>query len=185
MLSLQKFLQLIAITSCLFVVGASCTQAEDEKKNQTISPNMAGHGNPMTMMNPMMGMMDPHTMTSMMNPMMGMMNPMMMGGGMMNPMMGMMNPMMMGGGMMNPMMGMMNPMMGMNMMYPMMGMMGPMMGPMSGGMGMPGMTAHGGNPMAQMPGGQMMDPKQYEQWFSQWTEMMKNFAPQTSPQASK
>jgi hypothetical protein len=83
-----------------------------------------------------------------------------------NPMMGMMNPMgMMGGmggmgGMSNPMMGMMNPM----------GMMG-------------GMGAHGGgNPMGQMPGGQMMDPKQYEQRFNQWTEMMKNFAPQTQPQ---
>jgi hypothetical protein len=74
-------------------------------------------------------------------------------GGQVNPMMGMMNPMMM-----NPMM--MNPMM----MNPMMGMMNPMtMGPMMGGYS---------NSMGQMPGGQMMDPKQYEQWFKQWTEMM-------------
>ena len=61
-----------------------------------------------------------------------------------------------------------------------------MMNPMGmmGGMGMPGMTPHGGgNPMGQMPGGQMMDPKQYEQWFSQWTEMMKNMTPQ--PQANQ
>ena len=160
-----------------------------------------------SMMNPMMGMMNP--MMGMMNPMMGMMNPMM---GMMNPMMGMMNPMM---GMMNPMMGMMNPMMGMmgpmmnpmGMMGPMMnpmGMMGPMsggmggmmnpmsmmypmmgmMGPMSGGMGGMG-GVHGGNPMGQMPGGQMMDPKQYEQWFSQWTETMKNFTPQAQSQAKQ
>ena len=109
---------------------------------------------------------------NMMTPMMGMGGPMM--GSMMNPMMGMnmMYPMM---GMGGPMMGsMMNPMMGMNMMYPMMGMMGPMMNPMSGMGMMPNMGTHNsGNPMNQM-----MDPKQYEQWFSQWTEMMQNFAPQ-------
>ena len=110
----------------------------------------------------------------MMNPM-GMMGPMSGGmGGMMNPM-GMMGPMSGGmGGMMNPM----------SMMYPVMGMMGPMMGPMSGGMGGMG-GVHGGNPMGQMPGGQMMDPKQYEQWFSQWTETMKNFTPQAQSQAKQ
>ncbi|MBT8112691.1 MAG: hypothetical protein KJO47_03335, partial [Gammaproteobacteria bacterium] len=68
----------------------------------------------------------------------------------------------------------MNPHMYMNMMNPMMS----MMGPMSGGMG-----ANGSSPMSQMPGGQMMDPKQYEQWFSQWTEMVKNITPQ--PQATQ
>ena len=61
---------------------------------------------------------------------------------------------------------MMNPMMDMSgaMMSPMMGMVNPMMGPMM-------------NPAG------MMDPKQYEQWFNQWTESMKNMAPQ--PQATK
>lgn len=147
---LQRFTRLIVITSCLFAAGVSCTQAEEEKKSPaTSSSDMTTMMNPM-MMGQMNGMMNPQMMTSMMNPMMGMMNPMMMGGGMMNPMMGM------------------------NMMYPMMG----MMGPMSGGMGMPGMSANNGNPMSQMPGGQMMDPKQYEQWFNQMTEMMKNMTPQ-------
>ena len=46
--------------------------------------------------------------------------------------------------------------------------------------GMPGMGAYGGYPMGQMPGGQMMDPKQYEDWFKQWTEMMNNMTPQTN-----
>ena len=162
MLSLHKFIRLVLFTGCLFTVGVSCTQAEQDKKTTTAAPDM----------NAMMGMMNPAMYMNMMNPMMapamGMMNPMM-GMNMMYPMMGMMNPSMM-----------MNPMMGMNMMYPMMGMMNPsmMMNPM-GTMGMPGMGMHGGNPMGQMPGGQMMDPKQYEQWFSQWTEMMKNMTPQT------
>ncbi len=86
--------------------------------------------------------------------------------------MSLMNPMVW----MNPgnFMSMMNPMSYMNMMYPMMGMAGPMMGGM-GGYGNPMAQMPG---MGQMPGGQMMDPKQYEQWFNQWTEMMKNFAPQ-------
>ncbi len=159
----------------------SCAECHD---GEDVARYQKDFGPMMEAMKPMMSMMNPHMMTSMMNPMMGMMNPMM---GMMNPMMGMMNPMMgmmnpmmggmmnpMMGGMMNPMMGgMMNPMMGgmmnpmtmMNMMYPMMGMMGPMMG--MGGMGNPMM---GGNPM-----GQMMDPKQYENWFN---EMMKGFTPQ-------
>ena len=104
--------------------------------------------------------MNPGNYMSLMNPMlwmnpatyMQMMNPMAYMNMMMYPMM-MMNPMM---GMMNPMMGMMNPM---TMMNPMMG----------GGYG---------NPMGQMPGGQMMDPKQYEEWFKQWTEMMQSFTPQ-------
>ena len=157
----------------------SCVQCHD---GEDVARYQKDFGPMMEMMKPMAQMMSPHMMNSMMNPMMGMINPMMgmmnpaMYMNMMNPMMGMMNPMM---GMMNPSM-MMNPMMGMNMMYPMMGMMGPMMNPM-GGMGMmPGMGgAHGSNPMGQMPGGQMMDPKQYEQWFSQWTEMMNNMTPQT------
>ena len=141
----------------------------------------------MNMMNPMMGMMAP--MMGMMGPMMNpmnMMNPM----GMMGPMMGMMNPMNMMNpmGMMGPMMGMMNPMNMMNpmgMMGPMMGMMNPMnmmnpmgmMGPMAGGMNM-----YGGNPTTQPGSGQAMDPKQHGQWFSQWTDMMKNFLPKSDSQ---
>ena len=147
----------------------SCAQCHDA---DALARYTKDFGPMMEAMKPMMQMANPHMMTSMMNPMMGMMGPMMnpaMYMNMMGPMMGMMGPMM--GGMMNPMT-MMNPMMYMNMMYPMMGMMGPMMG----GMGMPGMPGmpgmHGSNPM-----GQMMDPKQYEQWFSQWTDMMKNYAP--------
>ena len=34
---------------------------------------------------------------------------------------------------------------------------------------------YGSNPMNQM-----MDPKQYEQWFTQWTDMMKNMTPQAN-----
>ena len=149
---------------------------------------------------------DPHMMANMMNPMMGMMNPAMMNS-MMNPMMAMMNPAMMTS-MMGPMMGMMNPAMMMNpmmMMGPMMGMMGPMsgmMGPMSGMMNPMGMMnpsmmgSNMMNPMGMMnPGammggnagtnqmGQMMDPKQYEQWFNGMNEMMKNFVPQTQQEA--
>ncbi len=174
MLTLQKILRLVLLTGCIFALAVSYTQAEE--KNQTpTAPDM----------NAMMGMMNPAMYMNMMNPMMGMMNPAM-GMNMMNPMMGMMNPMM-GMNMMGPMMGMgapmmgsmMNPMMGMNMMYPMMGMMGPMSGmmnPMSGMGMMPNMgSTNNSNPM-----GQMMDPKQYEQWFSQWTEMMKNMTPQTT-----
>ncbi len=163
-----------------------CHESEDMARYQKdFGPMMEA------MWQPYKAMMNPHMMSSMMNPnvytnMMGpMMNPAMYMN-MMNPMMGMLGPMMgMGGG------GMMNPAMYMNMMYPMMGMLGPMMGmgggsmmnpamymnmmnPMMGGMGM-----HGGSPMGQMPGGQMINPKQYEEWFAQWSEMMKNFAPQT------
>ena len=164
----NSLIRLIVITTCIFAVGVSCTHAEEEKKSPATSPSDMSTMNP-HMMNPMMmgqmgGMMNPHMYLNMMAQMSGQFP-------------GMMNPMMMNGGMMNPMMGM-------NMMYPMMGMMGPMMGPMSGGMGMPSMGAsNGSNPMAQMPMGQMMDPKQYEQWFNQWTEMMKNMTPQ--PQASQ
>ena len=101
----------------------------------------------MQYMNPMMSMMNPAMYMNMMYPMMGMMGPMM---GMMGPMMApMMNPAMMGG-MMNPM-----------------GMMGPMMNPM----GMMGGGYNTGNPMG------MMDPKQYENWFKQMTEMMGSVAP--------
>ncbi len=163
MQSFSKTIRFLIMTCCLFTISATISLAE--KNNQSTAPDMSA----------MMGMMNPAMYMNMMNPMMGMMNPGMYSN-MMNPMMGMnmMYPMM---GMGAPMMGsMMNPMMGMNMMYPMMGMMGPMMSPMSG-MGMPGMSggAQSGNPM-----GQMMDPKQYEQWFNQWTEMMKNFTPQTN-----
>ena len=94
----------------------------------------------------------------------------------MGPAMNMMNPAMMGG--------MMNPMMYMNMMYPMMGMMGPMMGMMGPMMNPMGMMAPMMNPMGMMGGynaanpmGNVMDPKQYEQWFKQWTDMMQSFTP--------
>ena len=187
MFSPKKLIQLIVITICLFVGGVASTQAIAEDKSQGAYPwaqgtfpwgqgafpSMGGYGgmglhpmfNPAMWMNPMTWM-NPGNYMSLMNPMVWM----------------------------NPAnyMQMMNPMAYMNMMYPMMGMMGPMMGmtaPMMGGYGNPmammnpmmgGM--HGGNPMAQMPGGQMMDPKQYEQWFSQWTDMMKQFTPQTQKQ---
>ena len=172
MQSLQKTILFLIITCCLFIVGASNSIAENKESTAPDMIAMMGMMNPamyMNMMNPMMGMMNPGMYSNMMNPMMGGMNPM-------NPMAGMsmMYPMM---GMSAPMMGsMMNPMMGMNMMYPMMGMMGPMMSPM-GGIGMPGMSysTPNSNPM-----GQMMDPKQYENWFNQWTEMMKNFTPPTN-----
>ena len=111
----------------------------------------------------------PATSSPDMNSMMGMMNPAMY--------MNMMNPMM--ASMMNPM-SMMGPMMGMGGMSSMMNPM-TMMNPM---MGMGGMGSYGSsNPMGQMPGGQMMDPKQYEDWYKQWTEMMKNMTPQ--PQANQ
>ena len=143
MVSLQKLIRLLVMTSCLFIVGISNTQAEDMKSQDTysswgqgIQPGMGGYG----------GMGGVHPMF---NPAMWM------------------NP--------GSYMQMMNPMAYMNMMNPMMGMMGPMMNPM-GMMG--GMGSYGSNPMAQMPGGQMMDPKQYEDWYKQWAEMMKNMTPQ-------
>ncbi len=142
-----------AIATC-----ALCHKGEDVARYQKDFGLMMD-----SMWQPYKAMMNPHMMSSFMNPnaYMGMMNPAMYMN-MMYPMMGMMGPAM---GMGAPMM---NPAMYMNMMYPMMGMMGPAMGGM-----------YGGNPMmppgGQMPGGQMMDPKQYEQWFSQ---MMKNFVPQ-------
>ena len=107
--------------------------------------------------------MSPHQWMQMTNPMMStMMNPMAMMGPMMNPMMGMMGPMMNPMGMMGPMM---NPM----------GMMGPMMNPM-------GMMGGGTGYNAANPMGSMMDPKQYESWFNQMTEMMNSFAPKTDSQ---
>ena len=138
---------------------AQCHDGEDIARYQKdFGPMIESMRPMMSMMNPMMGMMGP-----MMNPMIGMMGPMM------NPMMGMMGPMM------NPMMGMaspmMNPMMGMGsgMMAPMAGMGAPMMNAMMNPMGAMGMGAYGG---------QMMDPKQYEQMFNKWSEAMKNQAPQ-------
>lgn len=157
----QRFTQLMIIISCLFAAGVSCTQADDLKKSpNTTQSEQASAMNPMMMgqMGQMPGMMNPHMYLYMMNQMMGqmpgMMNPMMMG--QMSQMPGMMNPMMMGH-QMGQMPGMMNPMTGM----------------------MPGMASGGtSNPMAQMPSGQMMSPKQYEQWFNQMTENMKNMSPQ-------
>ncbi len=160
MLSLQKLIRLFVITSCLFIGGITSTQAENTNNQGTFpfwgQNQYHGMGGAHPMFNPAMWMnpmtwMNPGNYMSLMNPTVWM------------------NP--------GNYMQMMNPMAYMNMMYPMMGMMGPMMSPM-GGMGMPGMGMYGGNPMSQMPGGQMMDPKQYEQWFSQWSEMMKNFTPQ-------
>ena len=169
MVSLQKLIRLLVMTSCLFIVGISNTQAEDMKSQDTysswgqgIQPGMGGYGgmggvhpmfNPAMWMNPMTWM-NPGNYMALMNPYLWM------------------NP--------GSYMQMMNPMAYMNMMNPMMGMMGPMMNPM-GMMG--GMGSYGSNPMAQMPGGQMMDPKQYEDWYKQWTEMMKNMTPQ--PQANQ
>ena len=84
-------------------------------------------------------------------------------------MMNMMNPAMY----MNMMGPMMNPAMYMNMMGPMMGMMAPFMNPMT--MMNPSTTSGGYNTNSM---GQMMDPKEYENWFNQWTEMMKSFTPE-------
>ncbi len=182
MLVRSNIFQLIAIAACLIVASATTIQAEETNSSQ---PSMQG------MSSAMQKSMDPNVWTNMMTmmmnpekamsmescaechdaedvaryekdfgPMMEAMKPMM---SMMNPMMGMMNPMM--ASMMNPM-AMMGPMMGMGGMSSMMNPMG-----MMGGMGMPGSQT--GNPM-----GQMMDPKQYEDSFNQWTEMMKNMTPQ-------
>lgn len=158
---LQRLTRLIVITSCLLVAGVSCTQADVEKKNSATHP--IDHSPQTTVMNPMMmgqmgqmnGMMNPHMYLNMMSQMQGMMNPQMMG---------MVNPMMMGG---------MGNLMSMNMMYPMMGQM------MPGGIVMPNMGANFSNPNSQMPSQQMMDPKQYEKWFNQMTENMKNITKQT------
>ncbi len=158
--SLQKLFRLLIFICCLSLIGVSNLQAQSASGNQNAFPNWGGggYGN--------MGSYHP-----MFNPAMWM-NPMTW----MNPgnYMSLMNP----GVWMNPgnYMQMMNPMAYMNMMGPMMGMMGPMMNPagmMGGGYGGYGTN----NPM-----GQMMDPKQYEQWFNQWTEMMQNMAP---PQANQ
>lgn len=143
--------KMMSMESCV-----QCHDGEDIARYQKeYGPMMESMKPMMSMMNPMMGMMAP-----MMNPMMGMMAPMM------NPMMGMMNPMM------GPAMGMMSPMMN-----PMMGMGGSMAAPMAG-MSAPMMNSMM-NPMSMGAyGGQMMDPKQYEQWYKQWTESMKNMVPQ-------
>ena len=154
---------------------------------------MAGMMNPGAMANPMAGMMNPGAMA---NPMAGMMNP----GTMMNPMGSMMNPMaMMNPMMMGPAMGMMNPMTMMNpmMMGPARGMMGPtsmmgnpamgmmnpgaMMNPMMGGNPTGGMMGQGMGMPGSMPSAQLMDPKQYEQFFKMWTEMMGNMGSAAQP----
>ncbi len=193
MFSLNKIIYSIAISIFLLIPSI---QAE-ETADQTAHPNWGG------MTQAMQKSMDPNVWSQMMAMMMdpqksspiatcalchqdkdvaryqkdfgGMMD------AMWQPYQSMMNPHMMSS-MMNPnaYMSMMNPATYMNMMYPMMGMMGPMMG-----MGAPMMNP-GGHMMN--PGGHMMnnpmDPKQYEQWFGQWTDMMKNFVPQT-PQAQQ
>ncbi len=174
MLTLQKLIQSFVIVTCVFFAGVAAVQAEEhagtkaeQKPNSganTYSQNwsQSGYGgmggthpmfNPAMWMNPMTWM-NPGNYMSLMNPYLWM------------------NP--------GNYMQMMNPMAYMNMMNPMMAMMGPMMNPM-GMMG--GMGSYGSNPMAQTPGGQMMDPKQYEDWYKQWTEMMKNMTPQ--PQANQ
>ena len=133
-----------------------------------MNPNaMTSMINPNTYMGSFGGMMNPAMYMNMMYPMMGMMGPMMgpMMGSMMNPAMYM--------NMMNPgmYMNMMNPAMYMNMMNPMMG--NPMMNPM--GM-MPPMPGYGGQ-SPQSPGSPQMDTEQHKQWYDQWTDMMKNFLP--------
>ena len=198
MLSKNNKFQLIAIATCLFFALIATLQAEEKAKANPYYPNwgeitpaMKKSMDPNVMNNLMKMMMDPEKMMSTescvqchepedvaryekdLGPMMEAMKPMM---SMMNPMMGMMNPMMgpmmsMMNPMMAPMMGMMTPMMNpamdmsYSMMSPMMGMVNPMMGPMM-------------NPMG------MMDPKQYEQWFNQWTESMKNVSPQPQSQSN-
>ena len=180
MLSKNNKFQLIAIATCLFFALIATLQAEEKAKANPYYPNwgeitpaMKKSMDPNVMNNLMKMMMDPEKMMSTescvqchepedvaryekdLGPMMEAMKPMM---SMMNPMMA---PMM---GMMTPMM---NPAMDMSysMMSPMMGMVNPMMGPMM-------------NPMG------MMDPKQYEQWFNQWTESMKNVSPQPQSQSN-
>jgi hypothetical protein len=171
----QQITTLLIAVSFVLLIGISTSQAE-EKNNQNMSPSWAQNGygnmggahpmfNPAMWMNPSV-MMNPNSYMSLMNPnvfmnpnnYMQMMNP--------NAYMSMMNPMM---GMMGPMMGMMAPMMGMGGMSSMMNPMG-----MMGNMG--GMNNYGAN---NNPMSQMMDPKQYENWFKQWTESMQNMAPQT------
>jgi hypothetical protein len=170
MFSPKKLIQIFVITTCLFVVGVTSSPAKAADQGQAAYPNwwgqstfpgMGGYGGMHPMFNPAMWTnpmtwMNPGNYMSLMNPMVWM-----------NPAnyMQMMNPMAYMGMMMNPMMYMMNPM---AMMNPM-GMMNPMA---MGGYG---------NPMGQMPGGQMMDPKQYEQWFKQWSEMMENMTKQMQP----
>ncbi|MFK7816565.1 MAG: hypothetical protein AB8B92_09530 [Gammaproteobacteria bacterium] len=149
---LQRLTRLVVISSCLFTAGVSCTKIDGEK-NSPPNPtaNLTAQS---TIQSPMMNPMMMGQMNGMINPHMYL--------NMMGQMSGMMNPMMMNGKTTNPM--------SMNMVYPMMGMMGQMM---------PGMGTHYGSPMTQMPSGQMMTPKQYEQWFNQMTENMKNMTQQT------
>ncbi len=189
----------VTVAGYLLIATFTSIQAE-EKSNVNpsylnwgqMSPAMQKSMDPKVMNNVMAMMMQPEKMMSIeycaechedkdvaryqkdFGPMMEAMKPMM---AMMNPMMSMMSPMMYPAmGMMNPMMGMMSPMM-----YPAMGMMSPMMNPMmdmSGAMTSPmmGMVNPMIGPMMNPAG--MMDPKQYEQWFNQWSESMKNWTPQ-------
>ncbi len=167
---------------------ASCVECHT---NEDIARYQKDFGGMMQMMNPMLQMANPQMYGAMpgmmMNPMMGMMmNPMT--GMMMNPMTGMM---------MNPMTGMMMPgmMPGIPGMPPM-GMMpgmppaGMMPGMPPAGM-MPGMPPTGmmpSFPMMPHPGGSIapgtkpgqppiMEPKQYEQFYKQWQDMMSKMMP--------
>ncbi len=190
------------ISSCV-----ECHSGEDIARYQQ------QYGPMMQSMQPMMQMANPQMFGQMpgvmMAPMGGMMAPMMAPmGNMMMPMTGMMmNPMT--GMMMNPMTGMMmNPMTGMMMMPGMMpgmpptGMMpgmpptGMMPGMPPTGMmpGMPPMGMMPGMPSLPHPGGpiapgtqpgqpQIMDPKQYEQFYKQWQDMMSKMMP-AQPDAS-
>ncbi|MDH3449487.1 MAG: hypothetical protein OEO18_15190 [Gammaproteobacteria bacterium] len=61
------------------------------------------------------------------------------------------------------------------------------MGMMPGMPGMPQMPGQGGagtpGAMPNQPG--IMDPKQYEQFYKQWTEMMSRMNPQAKPEESE
>jgi len=197
------------IASCV-----ECHTSEDIARYQKDYGGMMHAMNPMmqaanpqfyggAMMAPMTGMMNP--MTGMMMAPMGMMSPMMMAP------MGMMNPMMMAPmtGMMMPGMGMpgapgagmppigvpampgMPPMGMMPQMPPavpgmppmgMMPQMPPGMPPMGMMPQMPGMGGTAPGAMQGQPG--IMDPKQYEQFYQQWTDMMSKMA-QPKPKAAE
>ena len=153
----KTYTQFICILICIFIATVSCSKIDKENASNILSGEntkvSAENQEPSidTPFNPHVSTF-PHASMNMMNPASGQLT------AMMNPHMYL--------NMMSTMMGSITNPMGINMMYPMMGMMGPMLGPMSGAMNMPGTT--------QMPSGQMMDPKQYEQWFNQMSEMMKN-----------
>jgi hypothetical protein len=171
MYSFQFITRLILILCFLFIAGVACKQVgpTNTQKDTSSNPDTSSH-NMFSTDQANTNTQTPASTNSMMPIMMGQM-PMM--AGQMN---GMMNPHMylnMMAQMSNQISGIAHPMMSGNITYPMMGIMGPVIGPM-----MPNGMGSSTNPMANMHTGQMMDPKQYEEWFNQMTEMMKNVEPQ-------